>query len=216
MLKNQLIGLFGGAFDPIHNAHISIAKESIEQIGLNKIIFIPTGGSANNKTLVSHRHRLEMINLICNNSHFEVSDFEIKEYLNNKKNSYTINTLRFFSEDSKSTFFFILGSDAFSSINSWYKWKELLDYSHLLLVERCDNKLSSNDMPSEVQKFLKKNITKNINDLKKYKHGLIYNLSMPFFDNSSSEIKNRLRKSLDVKNLLPKIIQEYIAQHNLY
>ena len=45
MLKNQLIGLFGGAFDPIHNAHISIAKESIEQIGLNKIIFIPTGGS---------------------------------------------------------------------------------------------------------------------------------------------------------------------------
>ena len=82
MLKNQLIGLFGGAFDPIHNAHISIAKESIEQIGLNKIMFIPTGGSANNKTLVNHRHRLEMINLICNNSHFEVSDFEIKEYLN--------------------------------------------------------------------------------------------------------------------------------------
>jgi len=216
MLKNQLIGLFGGAFDPIHNAHISIAKESIKQIGLNKIIFIPTGSSANNKTLASHHHRLEMVNLACKNNHFEVSDFEIKEYLNNKKISYTINTLRFFSEDSRSTFFFILGSDAFSSINSWYKWKELLNYSHLLLVERHDNKLNSNDMPSEVQKFLKKNITEDINDLKKYKHGLIYSLSMPFFHNSSSEIKNKLRGSLDVKNLLPKIIQEYIAKHNLY
>ena len=216
MLKNQLIGLFGGAFDPIHNAHISIAKESIEQIGLNKIIFIPTGSSANNKILASHRHRLEMINLVCNNSHFEVSDFEVKEYLNNKKISYTINTLRFFSENSKSTFFFILGSDAFSSINSWYKWKEILNYSHLLLIERRDNKLNSSDIPSEVKKFFKKNITKDINDLKKYKHGLIYSLSMPFFDNSSSEIKNKLRRDLDVKNLLPKIIQEYIAKHNLY
>ena len=85
MLDNELIGLFGGAFDPIHNAHISIAEKCVEEIGLQKIIFIPTGSSANNKKLTNYKHRLEMINLICNNPNFQVSDFEIREYINKKK-----------------------------------------------------------------------------------------------------------------------------------
>ena len=81
MLDDKLIGLLGGAFDPIHNAHISIAEECIKKIGLKKIIFIPTGSSANKK-LTNYNHRLEMVSLVCNNPNFQVSDFEIKKYLN--------------------------------------------------------------------------------------------------------------------------------------
>ena len=80
MVDNNLIGLYGGAFDPIHKAHISIAQNCIKIIGLNKIIFIPTGNSPNNKIMSAHHHRLEMLNIVCKDSFSEYSDFEIKEY----------------------------------------------------------------------------------------------------------------------------------------
>ena len=51
MVDNKLIGLYGGAFDPIHNAHITIAQNCIKKLGLNKIIFIPTGHSPSSKIL---------------------------------------------------------------------------------------------------------------------------------------------------------------------
>ena len=86
MEDNKLIGLYGGAFDPIHKAHISIAKNCIKLIGLKKVIFIPTGNSPHNKILGAPHHRLEMLNIVCNESHFEFSDFEINEHLNQKKN----------------------------------------------------------------------------------------------------------------------------------
>jgi len=71
-------------------------------------------------------------------------------------------------------------------------------------------------MPTEIQRFFNDNITNDINDIKKNKHGLIYTLSMPLFNESSSEIRNRLKKNLDVKEFLPKTIQSYINQHGLY
>ncbi|MAS00047.1 MAG: nicotinate (nicotinamide) nucleotide adenylyltransferase [Nitrosomonadales bacterium] len=215
MLDDKLIGLLGGAFDPIHNAHISIAEECIKKIGLKKIIFIPTGSSANKK-LTNYNHRLEMVSLVCNNPNFQVSDFEIKKYLNKKEISYTIDTLKFFSKDSKFTLCFILGSDAFSSINSWYKWKDLLNYTHLIIIERSNNQLNSDDMPNEVQDFLISNTTKDINALKKNKNGYIYTLPTVFYENSSTEIKNKLKKNASTRKMLPEIIREYILRHKLY
>ena len=183
MLDNELIGLFGGAFDPIHNAHISIAEKCVEEIGLQKIIFIPTGSSANNKKLTNYN---------------------------------TIDTLRFFSKQKKCTFFFILGSDAFSSINSWHKWKELLEYSHIIIIERANNKLYSDNMPTEVQAFFENNLTKDINDLKKYSKGYIFVLPIPMYKYSSSEVKRNLKNNTEIKSMLPKIVQEYISSHKLY
>lgn len=216
MVDNQLIGLYGGAFDPIHKAHIAIAQNCIKKIGLNKVIFIPTGNSPKNKILDDYYHRLEMLNIVCKKSFFEVSEFEINEYLNHKKISYTVNTLRYFKKESKSTFLFILGTDAFSTINSWHKWKEILNYSHLLLIKRSGDQSNIEVMPTEIQRFFNDNITNDINDIKKNKHGLIYTLSMPLFNESSSEIRNRLKKNLGVKEFLPKTIQSYINQNSLY
>ena len=140
MVNNKLIGLFGGAFDPIHKAHISIAQNCIKKIGLDKIIFIPTGHSPDSKNLSSHNHRLKMLNIVCRGGEFEFSDFEINKYLNQKKISYTINTLKYFKKNNDSTLFFILGTDAFSKINSWHKWNEILNYCHLVLINRDGDK----------------------------------------------------------------------------
>ena len=216
MVDNNLIGLYGGAFDPIHKAHISIAQNCIKIIGLNKIIFIPTGNSPNNKIMSAHHHRLEMLNIVCKDSFFEYSDFEIKEYLEQKKISYTIDTLKYFKKKTGSTLLFILGTDAFSTINSWYKWNEILSYCHLVLIERGIEKSDIKTMSTEVQKFFKDNITTDINDLKKNTHGAIYPIPMSVFQESSSEIRDRSMKNLDIKNFLPKTIQDYIDLNGLY
>ena len=216
MEDNKLIGLYGGAFDPIHKAHISIAKNCIKLIGLKKVIFIPTGNSPNNKILGAHHHRLEMLNIVCNESHFEFSDFEINEHLNQKKISYTINTLKYFKKKTGSTLFFILGTDAFSTINSWYKWNEILSYCHLVLIKRSGIKSDINTMPVEVKKIFKDNITNNINELKENNYGLIYPIPMPMYEESSSEIRDRSMKNLDINDFLPNTIQDYINHNGLY
>ena len=216
MVNNKLIGLYGGAFDPIHKAHISIAQNCIKIIGLTKIIFIPTGNSPNNKIMSSHHHRLEMLNIVCNDSFFEFSDFEINKYLDQKKISYTINTLKYFKKKTGSTLLFILGTDAFLTINSWYKWNEILSYCHLVLIERGIEESDKEIMPTEVREFFKDNITNDINDLKNKHHGTIYSISMPVFKESSSEIRDRSMKNLDIKNFLPKTIQDYINHNGLY
>ena len=216
MVDNKLIGLYGGAFDPIHKAHISIAQNCIETIGLNKVIFIPTGNSPTSKILSGHHHRLEMLNIVCKERCFEFSDFEINEYLDQKKISYTINTLKYFKKRTGSTLLFILGTDAFATINSWYKWGEILSYCHLVLIERLGEKANINTMPTEVQEFFKDNISNDINDLKKNNFGKIYPIPMSLFQESSSEIRDKSMNNLDVKNFLPRTIQDYIIQNGLY
>ena len=216
MVDNNLIGLYGGAFDPIHKAHISIAQNCIKIIGLNKIIFIPTGNSPNNKIMSAHHHRLEMLNIVCKDNFFEFSDYEINEYLNQKKISYTINTLKYFKKKTSSTLLFILGTDAFSTINSWYKWNEILTYCHLVLVERGRDKSDIETMSPEVQDFFKENVTNDINNLRKNNHGKIYPIPMSVFQESSSEIRDKSMKNLDIKNFLPETIQDYIKNNRLY
>jgi nicotinate-nucleotide adenylyltransferase len=216
MVNNKLIGLYGGAFDPIHKAHISIAQNCIKIIGLTKIIFIPTGNSPNNKKMSAHHHRLKMLNIVCKDSFFEFSDFEINEYLDQKKISYTINTLKYFKKKTGSTLLFILGTDAFSTINSWYKWNEILSYCHLVLIERGIEKSDIETMSTEVQEFFKDNITNDINNLKKNNHGAIYPIPMDVFQESSSEIRDKSMKDLDITDFLPKTIQDYIDRNKLY
>jgi nicotinate-nucleotide adenylyltransferase len=216
MADNKLIGLYGGAFDPIHKAHISIAQNCIETIGLNKVIFIPTGNSPTSKILSGHHHRLEMLNIVCKERCFEFSDFEINEYFDQKKISYTINTLKHFKKKTSSTLLFILGTDAFSTINFWYKWNEILSYCHLVLIERGSEKSDIGKMSVEVQEFFKDNVANDINELKKIGHGKIYPLPMSVFRESSSEIRDRSMKNLNIKKFLPKTIQDYIDHNKLY
>ena len=71
-------------------------------------------------------------------------------------------------------------------------------------------------MPNEVKIFFNDNVTNDINDLMKNNQGKIYPIQMPMFDESSSQIRDRLKKNLDIKDLIPKTIHDYIEQNSLY
>ena len=93
IILNMKIGIYGGAFNPIHKGHIKIAKHVIDFLGLEKLIFVPSykGPFKKNIELASGQDRMNMIELVLENK-MEVSAFEI----NRKGVSYTIDTIKYF------------------------------------------------------------------------------------------------------------------------
>ena len=215
MLENKFIGLFGGAFDPVHKAHIEIAENIHKFLNLNKIIFIPTGISPFNKNLTDYNHRIAMLNLVCLNKNFEVSDIEIIKSITSNEKSYTVDTLKYLFENNNDTYFFILGSDTLSHLSDWYKWKDIIKYSHLIFVERKGS-LLKDCLSEEINNFVNKYKVSDIGDLKQKKSGLIYEVKMNFIDISSTAIVNKNINSSDITNLVPEVVEKYIKKHKLY
>ena len=215
MSKKKFIGLFGGAFDPVHRAHIEIAENVYKLLTLDKIIFIPTGISALKKNFTNYNHRIAMLKLACVNKKFEVSDVEILKSITSKEKSYTVNTLKDLFNTSDATYFFILGTDALSSLSDWYKWTEIIKYSHLIFIER-QGSLIKDSLSKEISDFIKKHKANNIIDLKKKRSGLIYQVKMNMMDISSSEIVDKNINKSSITDLVPEVIERYIKKHQLY
>jgi len=215
MLKKKFIGIFGGAFDPVHNAHIKIVENVHKCLKLDKIIFIPTGISPFNKNLTHYKHRMAMLNLVCVNKKFEVSDVEILKSITSNEKSYTVNTLKNLFNTTDATYFFILGTDALSGLSDWYKWKEIIKYSHLIFIER-QSSLLKDGLTKEISNFIKKHKVNNALDLKNKRSGLIYQVNMDFMDISSSNIVNKKINNSNITGLVPEDIERYIKKHQLY
>lgn len=209
-----LVGLFGGAYDPIHNGHLMIANSLINKLKLDQFFFIPTGISVTNKNLTSTNHRLNMIRLALTNSKLNVSTYETDNSLNVEK-SYTIDTLKHFFEKNNAINFFIMGSDNFLKINTWKNWEKLLNYVHIILVDRQISSLSFiND--SEIKEFLEQHEEENFSNLKLKRNGYIYKHQIDYIDIASSEIRERIYQGKKVSNVMPEKIKSYIAANNLY
>ena len=104
------IGIMGGTFNPIHNAHLLIAEMAREEYGLDRVIFITDGNPPHKSANVTAKQRFEMTHIaIADNSAFEEDDFEI----NRSEKSYTVNTLGYLKEKyPNNDLFFIIGEDS--------------------------------------------------------------------------------------------------------
>lgn len=123
------IGLFGGSFNPIHKGHIKIAKLALENLKLDKIIFIPCQKNPFKKKMdyVDGKMRLEMIKLVLEEN-MEVSNLEISR----QGLSYTIDTIKYFKNLYKdSELFLIIGSD---NLQRLHKWKNIDEISKLVKI----------------------------------------------------------------------------------
>ena len=98
-MTNKIVGIFGGAFDPVHKGHIKIAEQCIETIGMEKIIIVPTGVSPFKKDLTNEKTRLSILQIAFSKDHYEISDYELRQSKKDKNPSYTINTLKFLTKE---------------------------------------------------------------------------------------------------------------------
>lgn len=190
------IGIMGGTFDPIHNMHITIAKNAKEQFLLDKVIFMPGGNPPHKKEITDKRIRFKMVVLAVGDK-FEISDYEIKK----DDYSYTLNTLKhlkkIYPDDD---IYFIIGEDSLNDIYKWYKPKEILSMCNLLVFPRISSK-SVSDKAQEVMTKL---------------GGNIQIINAPVKQISSTSIRNLIRENKSVDNMLPNEVLKYINENNLY
>ena len=207
------IGLYGGAFDPVHKAHMIIAKKCLNFFNLNHLIFIPTGKSAFNKQLTDSEYRIDMLNRVIKDKNFLISDCEI-EKSKNGMTSYAIDTIKSYSIPDK-RLFFIMGFDAFKTFNQWKDWKNFLNYCHLIIINRYDDGFNFDELPNDIRNFLKKNEVKSKEELfqKKYK---IFCLEIEKMPMESSKIKQKIKNRDDLSSDLDQEVISYIEEKNLY
>lgn len=131
------IGLFGGAFDPIHEGHLHIAQLAMNELKLDKVYFIPLYQAVHkNQPNLSPADRIKKIKTaIKSKKKFEVLTDEIER----RGESYTIDTVKRFIKARHSSFtdlYYIIGSDAFEQFASWKKPLELLKLVNFIVVSR--------------------------------------------------------------------------------
>lgn len=202
MQNNKVIAVFGGAFNPPINSHISLAKEILEKCkSIEKLIFVPVSTKYKKVELVADEHRYNMLKLISENEDkLEVSNIELKH----NKQLYTIETLDLLKEQYGKNYdmWFVMGTDNLKEIENWHNPQLLLSKYKILVLNR------GND---SIQK-----IVQNSDLLKKYRESVIQINEIEKINLSSTMIRNKLKNGEDVKEYVPKLVLEYIRKNGLY
>ncbi len=209
------IGLFGGAFDPVHYGHIQIANECLEKFNLKKVIIMPTGKSVFNKNLTASKHRLEMLKKAFPSKKFEINDFEIESAEKNKL-SYSIDTLKYLKSKNNNRLFLILGEDAFNEFEYWHNYEEIMKYCHLIIINRNKNGAYENKMSNKLKIFIDQYIVKNTEQLESKLNGYIFFLNLIPINISSQEIRKEIGEGKNIKELTTSKVINYIKNHKLY
>ena len=145
------ICVFPGSFNPIHEGHIKMAEYTLEKYGFEKIIFIPAYLPPHkeiNRNLAKHRYKMVEL-AIANNPNFDISDIEYQS----EGKSYSLITVQKIIEqyNIKGRLNFIIGTDAFAKINSWYKPEDLKKLVHFIVFPRKGDEISGlNDWDYEI------------------------------------------------------------------
>ena len=212
----RLVGIFGGTFNPIHYGHLRMAQELADGLRMDEVKFIPSAKPPHKDSVtVSAQHRAAMVKLaIADNPTFSIDDLELKR----DSASYTIDTLISLRESlgKDKALCLMMGSDAFVKLNTWHRWQELLDYTHIILVQRPNQGNPQELLPEELQTLLRDHYAEDVSELSTTNAGLINMQAISAHDISATQIREQLKNNQSVRYLLPNLVVEYIHKHKLY
>ena len=187
------IGILGGTFNPVHLGHLLLAQGALEEIPLDRVLWIPARVSPHKavEAEVSAEDRARMVELaIEGNLSFRLSRTE----LSRESPSYTIETIRWLrteSNDPKVEWFFLIGSDTAGELSSWRQIEELRRLVHFVAVPRPGQPTAA--LPDGVRSIPVKTL-----------------------DVSSSEIRRRIQQKRSIRYLVPESVRSYIEERKLY
>lgn len=193
------IGIYGGAFNPVHKGHIKLAEEIKVKAKLDKIIIMPSGVSPHKSSgsLVDSEHRLEMCRLAFGGEDYIVSDLEIRRD-GKSYTYYTVCELRELYPDDE--LYLIMGSDMLLSFHRWYRYEDILSQVTICATTRQDDI--------------------SIDELKKYSSDVLKKetLIIDFepFECSSTKVRNALLSGDDASDMVSRKVLDYITEKGLY
>ena len=140
-LKNKIkIGILGGSFDPAHKGHLAISKEALKKFKLKSVIWAITNKNPFKKKT---KKNLENRIFFCKKIIGKNKSKKIKYFENIIHSNKTADLIKYFSKNKKYELFFLMGADNLINFHKWYKWKEILKKSKLIVFDRHGYKKKS-------------------------------------------------------------------------
>lgn len=196
------IGILGGTFDPVHLAHIGLARAAREAFSLDEVWLMPAKipPHKQSRQIASEEHRSNMVALaICGEEGLRLSTFELER----EAVSYTAETLRLLrKERPDDSFYYLMGEDSLRGFAHWYHPEEIVQAAEILVAPRPEGD------GRELESLLDER-RKQYGD-----HFLL--LPSPWLPVSSTEIRERVRAGQPLPDMLPRQVWEYILAHGLY
>lgn len=199
MKDGRRVGIMGGTFNPIHIGHLKLAQCAMEQLGLDKVVFIPSGNSYMKSNVLDTKMRVEMTALaILDIPCFELSLVETQR----AGNSYTYETLETLTEENPGThYFFLIGADSLFQIETWRYPERIFGLATLVCTVREGYDLNA--------------LREKGSDLALRGADIIY-LNMPKIDISSTDIRDRVKNNMPISEYVPPRVADYIKKERLY
>lgn len=198
------LGVFGGTFDPIHFAHLAVAQEAAETLGLDRVLFVPVGQPPHkpDRVITSGADRLAMVELaIAGNPRFAVDRLEVDR----AGPSYTVDTLEALAARSGAgdlpSLTLILSSEAFKELPTWRDPRRILELACLAVAPREGYPPVSTSFMDEAFPEFRDRVT--------YLDG-------PRMRLSASELRMRAAAGRTLRYLVPDAVAAYIDDHGLY
>lgn len=183
------VGVLGGTFDPVHNAHLAMARAALEHLPVEKILFIPTGNPPYREPPVaSAAHRVAMLQLATReNPEFSIDERELAP----GASGYTVDTLRSLRSEigSATPLYLLMGSDQYAALPTWHRPAELRKLARIAVLARPGFKPAGGDAET---------------------------VPMNPLPISASEIRARAGRGERLAGMVPPEVADYIARHGLY
>ena len=185
--KRKQVGILGGNFNPIHNAHLVVADQVRQQLGLDKVLLMPEylPPHVDAKGTIAEHHRLKMLELAIEGIEgLEIETIELER----KGISYTYDTMLLLNErDPDTDYYFIIGADMVDYLPKWHRMVEIVQF---VGVQRPRYKAGTS-------------------------YPVIW-VDVPLMDISSSMVRDFVAKGRTPNFMLPKPVLDYIKKEGLY
>ncbi|MEE8558679.1 MAG: nicotinate-nucleotide adenylyltransferase [Myxococcota bacterium] len=207
------LGVFGGTFNPVHFAHLRVAEEVREALGLARILWVPAADPPHKRgDTAPVRHRLEMVRIAtATNPCFEVLDLELRR----RGPSYTVDTLRELLERYPGAhLWFVIGTDAIEEIESWSRPDEVFEIASMAVVSRPGRPR----VPLEtlLPRRLAAPFRVGPNGLEHQSGHELRLVPVSSLEISASDVRRRVERGASIRYLIPEPVIEYIDKHQLY
>lgn len=191
---SERIGLFGGTFDPVHNAHVALARSALQALQLDEVRWVPTGQPWQKaRAITPAAHREAMVRLaIADEPRFVLDRIELER----EGPSYTLDTVRALQlARPGASWFLLIGADQYANLHSWHGWQELLTRVVLAVAAR----------PGVA--------TPPHAEVLAHAHRVV---PLPPMDLSATDLRSRIALGQPITELVPAAVASYIDQQALY
>ncbi len=205
--------LLGGTFDPIHFGHVQSASALMALFADCRTILVPSKIPPHRGTPSARpEQRLDMLQLaVADVSGLESDDCELRR----EGRSYTFDTLRGYRQQSDNQpLVFAMGADAWVTLPTWHRWRELCELAHLVIMMRPGTEAL--EEPSELSDWARSKTVDETGRLTEKAAGLICRVELTQFDVSATEVRQAIKNGVSTIDMLHPKVAEYIARHQLY